>query len=355
MSGFCNLYAQNAKFKTDLLESLAEKIQFLPKLGQKNMSIEAGVLHNQPLYANINDKGTITHIGFRLFPDELKTESKDVLEFIERYFLELSLILDDNQRSRKMQDDKFIFLLGNYKGWDSLIDGADFRLSKVDDKYYEATWSKNGVDRLSVAFPIWCELLTGMPLNEIQKMLYRSVKEYPDSLQLVENFTDMIKLDDSVYVTNPVKHYELAELIDSRYYFKNDEMFYVVYDESHLGYSIANLFHIPNLGYGRELQIEQSLYGFKSITFTVSVSKWVSYCLNEDMNVYFAIENETAENIKAVVLAENKNMGYNHLLSVTVPKDFISNPAVRLTATLNAFIPTHNIRSLYQEYKNKEK
>ena len=36
-------------------------------------------------------------------------------------------------------------------------------------------------------------------------------------------------------------------------------------------------------------------------------------------------------------------------------KDFISNPAVRLTATLNAFIPTHNIRSLYQEYKNKEK
>ena len=173
MSGFCNLYAQNAKFKTDLLESLAEKIQFLPKLGQKNMSIEAGVLHNQPLYANINDKGTITHIGFRLFPDELKTESKDVLEFIERYFLELSLILDDNQRSRKMQDDKFIFLLGNYKGWDSLIDGADFRLSKVDDKYYEATWSKNGVDRLSVAFPIWCELLTGMPLNEIQKTLDR--------------------------------------------------------------------------------------------------------------------------------------------------------------------------------------
>ena len=69
MSGFCNLYAQNAKFKTDLLESLAEKIQFLPKLGQKNMSIEAGVLHNQPLYANINDKGTITHIGFRLFPE----------------------------------------------------------------------------------------------------------------------------------------------------------------------------------------------------------------------------------------------------------------------------------------------
>ena len=57
------------------------------------------------------------------------------------------------------------------------------------------------MDRLSVAFPIWCELLTGMPLNEIQKTLYRSVKEYPDSLQLVENFTDMI--GDETIATDP--------------------------------------------------------------------------------------------------------------------------------------------------------
>ena len=73
------------------------------------------------------------------------------------------------------------------------------------------------------------------------------------------------------------------------------------------------------------------------------------------MNIYFAVENETIESIKAVILVENKNWGYNHLLSVTVPRDFISNPDVKLTATLNAFIPTHNVRNLYQEYTDKKK
>lgn len=356
VSGFCNLSAQNVKFRTELLESLAEKIGFSPKAGQKGLIVEAGVLHNQPLYADINDKGVVTHIGFRFFPNELKPDNKGVLEFIERYFLELNFCSDNNQRNQKMQDDKFIFLLGNYPECFSLIEGADFKLSKIDYRYYEATWSKNGVNKLSVAFPIWCELLTGMPLNEIQKTLYQSIKESPDSLQLVEDLTDIIKLEDNVYGTNPVKHYELAELIDRHYYLKNDGLeFSAVYDTCHFNYSIANLFHFPNIGHGRELQIKQNLYGFKSITFTVSVSEWVRYCLNEGMNVYFAIENETIENVKAVVLAENKNWGYNHLLSVTVPRDFINNPAVKLTATLNAFIPTHNVRNLYQEYKDKRK
>lgn len=356
VSGFCNLSAQSAKFQTGLLKSLAEKIQFSPKSGQKDVIVEAGVLHNKPLYASINDKGVVTHIGFRFFPDELKSKNKDVLEFIERYFLELSCCSDYNQRNQKMQDDKFIFLLGNYPECYSLVEGTDFKLSKVNDRYYEATWSKDGTDKLSVAFPIWCELLTGMPLNEIQKTLYQSVKESPDSLQLIEDLTDMIKLEDNIYGTNPVKHYELAELINRCYYLKNDSLeFSAIYDTCHFNYSIANLFHIPNLGHGRELQIKQYLYGFKSMTFTVGVSEWVNYCLNEGMNVYFAVENETIENIKAVVLAENKNLGYNHLLSITVPRDFISNPTVKLSATLNAFIPTHNVRNLYQEYKDKKK
>lgn len=353
---FCNLPAQNAKFRTNLLESLAEKIQFSPKSGLKNVIVEVGVLHNQPLYANIDDKGIIAHIGYRFFPEELKLKNKGVLEFIERYFLELSLCSDNYQRNQKMQDDKFFFLCGNYPECFSLINNTDFKLSKVDKKYYEATWSKDGVDKLSIAFPIWCELLTGMPLTEIQRTLYQSVKESPDSLHLVEDFTDMIRLKDGVYGTNPVEHYELAELINRRYYLKNDSSeFSSIFDAYHLNYSIANLFHIPNLGYGRELQIKQTIYGFKSITFTVGISEWVSYCLNEDMNVYFAIEDETIESVKAVILAENKNWGYNHLLSVTVPRDFINNPAIKLTATLNAFIPTHNVRDLYQEYKDKRK
>ena len=84
MLEFCNLSAQVARFRTNLLESLAEKIQFSPRAELKNMIVEVGVLHNQSLYANIDNKGVVTHIGYRLFPDELKCKDKGVLELIER-------------------------------------------------------------------------------------------------------------------------------------------------------------------------------------------------------------------------------------------------------------------------------
>ena len=38
------------------------------------------------------------------------------------------------------------------------------------------------------------------------------------------------------------------------------------------------------------------------------------------------------------------------MLSVKVPRDFIDSPTAELEASVNAFIPTHNIKNLYQKY-----
>ena len=68
-----------------------------------------------------------------------------------------------------------------------------------------------------------------------------------------------------------------------------------------------------------------------------------------------AIEEETEDMLKVFVIAENITLNYNHVLLVYVPKDFMVNPTAIFNASVNAFIPTHNVTNLYEEYKDKPK
>ena len=55
--------------------------------------------------------------------------------------------------------------------------------------------------------------------------------------------------------------------------------------------------------------------------------------------------------MKVLIVAESVQLGYNHILSAIVPvkKGGIADKEV-IAVKLNAFIPTHNVATLYQEY-----
>ena len=80
----------------------------------------------------------------------------------------------------------------------------------------------------------------------------------------------------------------------------------------------------------------------------------IDYCQASNLKSYVAIEAETKDVYKVFIIAENKTLNYNHVLVVYVPKDFLDNPTAIFNATVNAFIPTHNVANLYEEY-NKDK
>ena len=105
------------------------------------------------------------------------------------------------------------------------------------------------------------------------------------------------------------------------------------------------------------LKIEKlvQLYGFKKLEYVVSLRQWLNYCHAEKLIVYTAVETEYDNGTKVLVIAENKDLGYNHILSVIVPKAFLSIPTLEFSAKLNAFITTHNVKNLYEQYKKGPK
>ena len=79
------------------------------------------------------------------------------------------------------------------------------------------------------------------------------------------------------------------------------------------------------------------------------LSQWLDYCKEQNLKVYFAVEEEREDGIKVMVIAQSNELCYNHLLSVILRNDFVQNPNSMLKAKITPFIPTHNIKDLYQK------
>ena len=73
------------------------------------------------------------------------------------------------------------------------------------------------------------------------------------------------------------------------------------------------------------------------------------------MNLYFAIEEEREDVLKALLIAQNPDLGFNHMLSFIIPNNFVNDKKTVFKVVLNAYIPTQNVKDLYQQYVDKPK
>lgn len=73
------------------------------------------------------------------------------------------------------------------------------------------------------------------------------------------------------------------------------------------------------------------------------------------MTTYVAVEEERKDGLKLLLIAQCRDLGFNHMLSIIVPWNFVDNRKSVLKAQLNAYIPTNNVKDLYQQYKQKPK
>lgn len=287
-----------------------------------------------------------------LFKEEVKAESEYpyVYVFLERYFGQLESSSDFNQVSRILKDDKVVFLIGSPLDIDQLSDVLPFRLERVGDSYYIATWKDStGKDLISVSFPIGYELLLGVTKNELEQCLEEMISSAVcsfDSLQVIDP-SDLQLLQPKLYQTTPTRHFYLEKLTDVRFCTTREDGNYVfVWDAAYKEQSLSNLFK-EDVCKDVSMHVTQSVYGFKTKSYTIPLSKWIDYVKLSNLRVYSAIEEETDSGFRIFVLCECFELGYNHVLSVIVPKSIFENPT-EIAVNIHAFIPTHNVKDLYQ-------
>ena len=300
------------------------------------------------------DKNTL-----RLFSNEMKAAYPSVIyDFLDRYLYDINHRQRGYELNQRMADDKVIVTEGSIDNISKLSPEMSFSLTRNEDASYEVCWTDTlGNTLLGLQFPIQFELLLGQPKAELEKTMRQQLDICSNVVTPQPLNSELEKMSDGYFRTIPVTHYYVESLNTATYYQKEKGgTMKPVYDKTQKWYSAANLFH----GLIREasdyrLYIEQNLYGFNKESYAISLNQWLNYCVENKLTIYFAIEEEREDGLKALLIAQSHDLGFNHMLSIIIPDNFVEKKNVTLKATMNAYIPTDNVKDLYQQYKEKPK
>lgn len=270
-----------------------------------------------------------------------------VMDFLERYFNELPHT-KHTTISTKMADDKVYFRNGGLSDLQQIADTMPFSIN-LESHYYEVEWKKQGEPFVTIVFPAQYDLLLGMQQEEAQNKLKETILNTPQ-----QDATPSITLNNSVNLQDDIcmvktSYLELESFNDAIYYNKVGNRWQPYFNVDHLEYSAANLFHnlIRTMDY--RMYVEQSVYGLKTINYTLTLRQWLDYCAAWGMKIYFAIEEEREDGLLALVIAECRELKFNHMLSVVIPNKFVTNRNVVFKARMTPYIPTHNVKDLFKK------
>ena len=272
-------------------------------------------------------------------------------DFVKRYANELSALKMPQLIERRLADDKVLFRLGTLDDLRHMPDSVTLNIVQGEG-YYEMTWSRDTIPFLCIAFPAQNTLITGLSQRQLVEGLPAEIQQQPKGFTLPWVPSKLEKMSDDIWATTGESYY-LNSLNDALYYEQTtDGHFTPLFSDSHRGFSACNLLHgLIDRDY--RLFISLSLFDFSNKDFLVSLSQWVNLCRARGMHVYCGIEEEREDGLKMLLVAEQRDLKYNHILSVIIPDRFVTDTAVVLKARLNGYIPTHNVSNLYKQYTEK--
>ncbi|MDO4187054.1 MAG: hypothetical protein Q4D30_11325 [Bacteroidales bacterium] len=286
----------------------------------------------------------------RLFSEEMRNtvphQQTVIMDFIERYFNVLSSF-KQTSIEQKMADDKVYFRKGKIDDLGKVTDSMLFSIS-LQDRYYEVSWSNGQIPFITIVFPAQYDLIMGMSQEEAQWRFKDAILASPTYNPEFTQPEETELLGDGIYMVKN-EMMEIESLTDAVYYNKVGNDYLPVFDAKHLPYSVANLFHGLIADRDYQLYIEQSVYGLSTISYNLPLRQWLNYCTEQGFKVFFGIEERNEEGVKAVVITHCEELEYNHLLSVLIPNTLTEQHDAVMKVRLTPYIPTHNVKNLYQQ------
>ena len=340
------------QFRTQELRRLATELHI-----DQQQLVEGNnhpVANGRQLSVRMTD-GTIDHVGLLLFSEQVRSISgrAPVLDFLERYFLQLQYPPRTKTTANMMRDDQLRFATGSLETINQLRQTDDFTYNCSDNRYH-ATWTRRGKPFLSVSFPVEYELISGENKIEAENNIMADIKRaVPAQPMSVPDAGLLVKAGrgDAYYILRG-DHYISRDLNGNLYYQRQNQDLRLVSGVTHLAESAANLMLSPMAEGSYDLNVTQVSYGFKKTVFDVPLQSWLAFCQSTGCQLYFGVDRiEQDGSVSAVVLAVNQTENYNHVLTVTIPFAVLDQQQGTISARLYPYVPTHNVKNMFGDYK----
>lgn len=181
----------SAQYETIRLKRIGEVVGIKSDSLQNKLTtinLDSNVIfRNHILNIKKNPWGEICHIGYSLFPNDVRNTSLSyIYDFVERYLLELDLLKKNNEIKKKLRADNVI-LNGDFHS--VLNDTSSVSFITIEDlKYhcYRVNYGR-GENWFQIDFTPNCQLILGANDKELEEIFSRhfrqSINDKSDSVQ----------------------------------------------------------------------------------------------------------------------------------------------------------------------------
>lgn len=299
------------------------------------------------LRVRTNAFGDISNIGYKLFGRELLDNYKNpqVLDFIERYSLELDLALDGRPASKRMALDKVVCTKGNIGLLKDITPTTAFSDNVMERRFFRLTFQTRG-GNLELTFPADYQLISGADAVELENMFERDIQRIvpiPKDAVILDWSKAAISRSGDQIIANSGEY--LSKVIRSDLYLqeKRGKRTLVANVDRQPLHTVTNILLTGICE--RELPMDLTLdrYGYKTSSSRVSLQKFIALCRMEGCRMYVGVKSRSETQISAVLFAYNGGMAYNHVLSVVFPLSILKGSNEMIKARAYTYIPLQNV------------
>lgn len=337
-----------SSFYTKLHAKIAEAARLaIPDTLNANINNDSTWAYNgRTIRIRTNAYGEVSHIGYKLFDNGIidAYKSYDILNFIERYALELDLKIDERSAAERMSVDKVVCGCGNINMLRNVRTNTPFSLEEKQRRMFRAKWDFNGKE-LCITIPADCQLIKGANAIELEELFEKGIKRIVpiSGDELIDDWSmfNVSKAGDFL-VANSDRY--LSEMIRSDIYLieKNGKR-KLVADEKNPLQSLRNIMLTGHFWKDIPMCMTLNQYGYKSKDINVTLQQFIAYCQQEGCKLYFGVKTRDSNSIKGTLFALNTANAYNHVLSVDFPLSLLKDGTGTIKSVAYVYIPLHNI------------
>lgn len=349
MAAFVSQANAAPSFHTQRLETLAKAIKLgLPgRLGNNVDNDSTWNYAGKTLRIRTNSYGDVSHIGYHLFDSRwaARYEAQALLDYIERYALELDVPKPQTDPTEEASRQRIIFMEGNAAMIRQLTPQSPVTIQEKERRGYTVEWT-NDRQKVCMLIPADYQLFAGANAIELEDIFERDICRIPsilmaDSLPDEWNNSTLSHSDDILIASNGSY---LSEQIRSDLYLQKEaDRNRLIVDRERPLQSVNN---ILLTGYfDREIPLELTIdkYGYLKSDLKITLQQFICYCRREKCKLYIGIKNRTDNQITTTLFALNTQMAYNHTISLDFPLSILRDGTGVIKGTLYVYTPLQNI------------
>ena len=315
-----------------------------------------------PVYAQQNSKGSIVHIGYKLFDaQQYFTYNSENLRFLERILLELTLWDDDTLLQNRLIADQVTCeinqsaLNSNKQLINFLKHDFTFKLTH-SGLFSRATFTNSKGEQLLLHYKLNRQIISSKDKVEYGKEVAYKLKsnlKYEANITKTNlpNIQSLQHVKDSVYVLIGDSIF-IRDMNQSLYYTLNrkGEVQPLIDRKCHTE-SLSNILHYPIwLSKDISIEVEHRIYGNEIVeNYRVSLNNFKSYFDNE-FQTYIGREDKVEIYAYCTMLLKHKQLNFVNLLYVESDERNLFSAQPKLKAKFYTGIPIDNLKNLYGKF-----